>query len=398
MTYMPSLENARTRVLIAGGGVAALEAMIALRALAEGRVEITLLAPDRDFFYRPLAVAEPFGTGEVLRFDLATLAQGCDAEYHLGSLVAVYPDEKWIRTSRNLRYDYDALIIAVGTQSRDAFPGAVTFRGSADADEIRWLITDIEDGRAKRIVFAVPGGVSWALPLYELALLTAAHFGRLGNGRPEVQIVTPEHAPLGMLGREGSEAVAALLAERRIEVRTGTYPLAFDLGQLETRPDPPIPADRVISVARHKGIQIAGLPQDANFFIPTDPHGRVPGLTDVYAAGDITTFSVKQGGIASQQADAVAECIAAEAGAPVTPRPFEPVLRGLLLTGSVPLYARTALSGGHGDTSKADTEALWWPRGKIAARYLSPYLAEFAGLMLPNARPAQASIKPSPSA
>jgi sulfide:quinone oxidoreductase len=398
MTYMPTGDNGRTRVLIAGGGVAALEAMIALKALAEDRVEITLLAPDRDFFYRPLAVAEPFGVGEVQRFDLATLAQGCDAEYHLGSLVAVYVDERWIRTSRNLRYGYDALVIAVGTQSRDAFPGAVTFRSSADADQIRWLITDIQEGRAKRIVFAVPGGVSWALPVYELALLTAEHFKRMGNGRPELQIVTPEHAPLAMLGRAGSEAVGALLAERGIEVRTGTYPLAFDAGELEISPDPPIPADRVISVPRHKGIRIAGVPQDENFFVPTDSYGRVADLKGVYAAGDITTFSVKQGGIASQQADAVAECIASEAGAPVTPRPFEPVLRGLLLTGGVPLYARTALTGGHGDTSKADTEALWWPSGKIAARYLGPYLAEFAGLMLRHSGPAQASINPSPSA
>jgi sulfide:quinone oxidoreductase len=386
------------RVLIAGGGVAALETMIALKALAEDRVEITLLAPDRDFFYRPLAVAEPFGVGEVQRFDLATLAQGCDAEYHLGSLVAVYQEERWIRTSRNLRYDYDALVIAVGTQSRDAFPGAVTFRSSADVEEIQWLLTDIETGRVKRVVFAVPGGVSWALPIYELALLTAEHLRRNGNTRPELQIVTPERAPLAMLGRAGSDALGALLAERGIEVRTRTYPLAFDAGQLEISPDPPIPADRVISIPRSKGIKIAGVPQDENFFIPTDPHGRVAGLAGVYAAGDVTTFAVKQGGIESQQADAVAECIAAEAGAPVTPRPFEPVLRGLLLTGSVPLYARTALTGGHGDTSKADTEALWWPPGKIAARYLGPYLAEFAGLMLPPTWPAQASIKPSPSA
>jgi sulfide:quinone oxidoreductase len=376
------------RVLIAGGGVAALETMIALRALAEERVEMTLLAPDRDFFYRPLAVAEPFGVGEVQRFDLATLAQGCGADYHLGSLVAVYPAEKHIRTSRNLRYDYDALVIAVGTQKRDAFPGAVTLRSSADVQEVRWLLKDIEEGRVSRVVFAVPGGVSWALPVYELALLTAEHFRRMGNGRPELQIVTPEHAPLAMLGRKASEAITALLADHEIEVRTGTYPVAFDLGQLQISPDPPIPADRVISIARPKGIKIAGIPQDEYFFIPTDPHGRVPGLAEVYAAGDITTFSVKQGGIASQQADAVAECIAADAGAALTPQPFEPVLRGLLLTGSVPVYARTALTGGHGDTSKVDTEPLWWPPAKIAARYLGPYLAEFAGLLLSHTRPA----------
>lgn len=390
--------NGQMRVLIAGGGVAALEAMIALRALAEERVDITLLAPDRDFFYRPLAVAEPFGVGEVQRFDLATLAQGCGAHYQLGSLVAVYPDEHCVRTSRNVRYEYDALLIAVGARKRDAFPGAVTFRGSAGIDEIRWLLSDIETGLVKRVVFAVPGGVSWSLPLYELALLTADHVEQGNYERPQLQIVTPENAPLALLGREASEAVSALLADRRIEVRTRTYPLEFDLGQLRISADPPLPADRVISIPRPRGIKLAGVPQDENFFIPTDPYGRVAGLTGVYAAGDITTFSIKQGGLASQQADAVAERLAADAGAPVTPRPFEPILRGLLLTGSAPLYVRTALTGGHGDTSKADAEALWWPPGKIAARYLGPYLAEFAGLVLPHTRLAQGSITPSASA
>jgi sulfide:quinone oxidoreductase len=234
------------------------------------------------------------------------------------------------------------------------------------------------------VVFAVPGGVPWSLPVYELALMTADYFTKTGTRRPQLMIVTPESEPLAILGREASDAVGTILADRSIEVRTGMYPLSFDLGQLQVSPDPPVAADRVVSIPRPRGLNIAGLPQDESFFVPTDRHGRVAGLTDVYAAGDITTFSVKQGGIASQQADAVAECIAAEAGAPVTPSPFQPVLRGLLLTGSVPLYARTDLTGGHGDTSKAASDALWWPPAKIAARFLGPYLAEFSGLLVPH--------------
>jgi sulfide:quinone oxidoreductase len=372
--------------------------MIALRALAEERVSITLLAPDRDFFYRPLAVAAPFGVGQVRRFDLDTLARGCGARHELGTVVSVHSDERWVRTTRNVRHDYDALLLAIGARKRGAFPGAVTFWGSSEVSEIQWLLSDIERRLAKRIVFAVPGGVAWALPLYELALLTANHFARSDNGQPEIEIVTPEDAPLTVFGEEASDAVSALLADRGVFLRTETYPLAFDVGRLRVSGGDSLPADRVISVPRLQGIEIAGVPRDGNSFIPTDAHGRVFGLPDVYAAGDITTFSVKQGGLASQQADAAAECIAASAGAPVTPRPFEPVLRGLLLTGSVPLYARSELTGGRGATSRADTEALWWPPGKIAARYLGPYLAEFSGLMLPHTRLTQASIRPSASA
>jgi sulfide:quinone oxidoreductase len=95
----------------------------------------------------------------------------------------------------------------------------------------------------------------------------------------------------------------------------------------------------------------------------------------VYAAGDGTTFPLKQGGIAAEQADVAAQAIAARAGCPVEPEPFNAVLRGLLLTGETPRFLRADLAGG-GNTSEAREEALWWPAAKIAARYLAPYLAE----------------------
>ena len=69
--------------------------------------------------------------------------------------------------------------------------------------------------------------------------------------------------------------------------------------------------------------------------------------------------------------------IAREAGTDVAPMPFRPVLRGLLLTGFVPRYLRTDIASG---TSVVDTEALWWPPGKIVGRYLAPFLAEHLGL------------------
>jgi sulfide:quinone oxidoreductase len=54
-------------IVIAGGGVAGLEALLGLRAVAGDRVHVTLVAPDPDFTYRPLAVAEPFALGHAHR-------------------------------------------------------------------------------------------------------------------------------------------------------------------------------------------------------------------------------------------------------------------------------------------------------------------------------------------
>ena len=94
---------------------------------------------------------------------------------------------------------------------------------------------------------------------------------------------------------------------------------------------------------------------------------------NVWAAGDAIAFPVKQGGLASQQADAAAEAIAARAGADVLPEPFRPVLRGVLLTGRGNAWMRSASAGG--GEGEAERRALFWPPTKIAGRYISPFLA-----------------------
>ena len=75
-----------TRIVIAGGGVSAVEAALALRALAEDRLEIELLGPEPHFWYRPLSVAEPFELGEAHRYELGALAS---AAFTLGTLQSV---------------------------------------------------------------------------------------------------------------------------------------------------------------------------------------------------------------------------------------------------------------------------------------------------------------------
>jgi len=377
------------RVLIAGGGVAALEAALALEALAGEQVAVELLAPESSFAYRPLAVVEPFAAGEAHRFELADLAAQFGATMHRGTLASVEPDEHLARTGEDAWFEYDSLLIACGAVPVDGVPGALSFRGPEDAAAFRELLDELASGAVRRLVFAVPGGVVWPLPLYELALLTAAHCAPGG----ELVLVTHEEAPLAIFGRRGSDAVRELLAARGIAFVGASYPAAVEAGKLRLVPGGEIPADRVVALPRLRGPVLAGVPHDADGFIPTDLHGRVEHLTDVYAAGDVTAFPVKQGGIAAQQAVAAAESIAARAGAPVTPAPFHPVLRGLLLTGEAPSFLRAELESGHGNHgSTVEHEALWWPPAKIAGRYLAPFLAAHAGRALTTVPAGAASV------
>jgi sulfide:quinone oxidoreductase len=380
---MPKTEQPRSfgglRVLVAGGGVAGLETLLALRALAGDLVDLELLAPEPEFWYRPLSVAEPFDAGRARHFGLAAIAEAAGASFTLDQLASVDCDARTARTAHGAEIDYDVLVIACGALPRPALPGALTFRGPADSDRFRRLLAEAESGDVRSIAFAVPVTGTWPLPVFELALLTATHLEERSN---EVQIilVTPEPAPLALFGAAASDAVRALLTEHGITLHTGCHATRFEAGRLELVPKATLAADRVVALPRLEGMRILGIPADADGFVDTDPSGRVRGLPSVYAAGDITQFPIKQGGIAAQQADAVAEAIAAQAGAALEPRPFQPVLRGLLLTGQTPRYLRNEPHGGRGNASTVAREALWWPPNKIVGRYLAPFLARYCEL------------------
>jgi sulfide:quinone oxidoreductase len=364
-------------VLIAGGGVAALEATLALRAQAEERVDIELLAPDADFVYRPMAVAEPFQQGEVKRFPLARLAELAGARLTPGTLARVDLDNHRVETADGTELKWDVLLVALGAGAREGIAGGLTFRGPDERAALTEIVDDAVAGRVQSLTFALPTRAAWPLPLYELALMTKIRLEDAGATAVRVDLVTPEAEPLAVFGREASESIKSLLETRGIGLRTQTTPVVFRSGALVVVPGRAIRTERVVSLPVPEGRRIPGLPTDGRGFVRADDLGRVEGRDGVYAAGDITTFPLKQGGIATQQADAAAESIAALAGAPVTPRPFKPVLRGLLLTGLTPRFmAASPLDA----SSEVDSEPLWWPPAKIVGRYLAPFLAQHVGL------------------
>jgi len=371
---MSSETGAPTRVLIAGGGVAGLEALLALRDLAGDRVAPTLLVPQREFTYRPMATAVPFARGHMQRLDLADVARDTGAEFVRGELAEVDAGAREAVLTDGRRLGYDALLVAVGAGSEPAYSRVSTWTPEQDKEVFGGLLADLEEGYAKRVAFVVHPDVAWPLPAYELALMTAWDARDMGQDDVRVSVYTPEAQPLEIFGNEASEGLRADLEEAGVTVHTGTT--------VEEDPDAParllaggepLDSHRVIALPRAIASGIGGLPVDDRGFIRIDAHGRVDGTPGVWAAGDAVAFAVKQGGLAAQQADAAAESIAADAGADVSPSPFHPVLRGVLLTGRGRQWIRRDLTGG--DEGEAERHALWWPPTKVAGRYLAPYLA-----------------------
>lgn len=382
--------SGKRRVLIAGGGVAALEAVIGLRKLAGYVVDVAMLTPDDHFVYQPLSVGDPFALGPAKRYPLAIVAEDLGLQLRQGALAAVDPAARMARSSDGDELPYDALLVAVGASREPAYEHALTFRGQEDGERAHGLVQDMEAGYVRRIAFVVPPGHAWSLPLYELALMTAARAREMSLDGAELTVVTPEESPLAVFGVGASAEVARLLDEAGIAVETSSHATIERTGEVVLHPSgKTIECDRAVALPRIVGRPIDGLPAGDGGFIPIDEHARVPGVEDVWAAGDGTAFPVKQGGIACQQADAAVSDIARRLGADVEPEPFRPVLRGQLLTGSAPTFMRHHLEGGHGEDSLASHEPLWWPPTKIAGRYLAPYLGE-----LPAAEPERAPEMP----
>ena len=172
--------------------------------------------------------------------------------------------------------------------------------------------------------------------------------------------------------------------------------MAAPAGSLELSDGRRLAADRVVALPRVLGRRFEGIPRDEQDFIPIDEHARVEGLSHVYAAGDVTNFPIKHGGLAAQQADAAAEAMLAEFGLPIAPRPFDPVIQGVLFTDSDPAYLQARLTDSAAAPSEPRAFSLWWPPSKIAGRHLSPYLAIRAGApRTPEIRPGADGIRVS---
>ena len=366
----------KLRVVVVGGGVAALESVLALADLAPDRTDVTMLAPNKEFVYRPMTVREPFAYGAARRYALESIVRKAGARLLSDELVWVDPAKQTVHTRSGESIEYDALLLALGAKINARYSHALTIDDRHMDETLHGLIQDVEGGYLRRLAFVSPGRMPWPLPLYELAMMTAGRAYDM-NIELSVTIVTPEDAPLAIFGSAVSSAVGERLAKLGIQMMTSAYAEIPSQGRIVINPgDRRLQVDRAVALPELYGPSVRGIPLGEHGFIRVDTRCQVPNLGPVYAAGDATEFAIKQGGIAAQQADTAAQAIAALAGAPVTPEPFQPVMRGILLTDAEPLYIKAQITGGKGFSSEISDTPTWSPPSKIAARYLAPCLEE----------------------
>ncbi|HEX6117032.1 MAG TPA: FAD-dependent oxidoreductase [Solirubrobacterales bacterium] len=376
------------RTVIAGGGIAALEAALALADLAGARTELTLISPEPEFSYRPMTVEEPFSHQPAETRELAPFMDGLGGRFVRAALESVDVGGHQVALAGGDRLDYEHLIVCVGARAVGALQNAQTFRVVGEPLAIDAVIDTALGDASELLAFIVPQGATWSLPIYELAMMTRRRAEETGRERLRIAVVTPESVPLALFGTIPSQAVADLLESRAIEFVGDSRAADEGDGIVLAPGNRPLEAGAAVALPAIEGWRIRGLPQDESGFIPIDDHARVVGAEDVYAAGDGTNFPIKHGGLGTQQADAAASAIAARLGAEVEPEPFHPVLRGQLIVGAESLNLRHDITGGHGEGT-VSLDYLWWPPHKVSGKYLAPFLAgaAFHGEPVPPAEP-----------
>jgi len=365
---------ADSHLVICGGGIAGIEALLRVRRLMGDSVEVTLLSPECELAYRPLSVLEPFTPESIRRYPLERVASDTGANWIMDRLARVDTSACKVQTEGGREFAYDALLLALGAKECSPFEHAHVFTDRDAGQSLRGILQDIERGHVTAVAFVVPSWPVWPVPLYELALMTAERVRSLGF-RAQITFITPEARPLKAFGQAAGEATLRLLAQAGITLYTGVIPqvpaprlVTFD----ETRVD----AQRIVTLPKVTGPGVRGIPAGTAWFVPIDERCLVRHTGGhVFAAGDATDFPVKHGGIGAQQADTAAAGIAHLLGVGERPKPLRPVIHGTLLTGHRPLYLTARVIDGLGWHSQVHEQPPWPARHKVVAEELGPYLA-----------------------
>ena len=352
----------RARVLVAGAGMAGLEAALALDGFLGDDARVTVVDARGRFAVPATAAGRAFGIDPAVDVPLARLLSGTRIALRHARIVAVDPRRRLAMLAGGELLAYDDLVVALGARGEPPLGEALTFRGHADAQELRGLVDGVAEhadrGASTDLVVVIPRGCGWPLVGYDIALMAREHLVAKGHGdRCRVRVVTAEDVPLADLGPEAGGSVTQTLARAGVGIVTSADVTGFAWGLLRAADGRTFDADRIIALPVTRGPALEGLPMDPQGFVRCDPEGRVEGAPGVRVVGDAGTFPVKEGGTAVLQADAVAASIARAHGADADGGPFpsRPPAR--------------------------------WPVPKVTGRFLAPVLQELAAAGPDGRRP-----------
>jgi sulfide:quinone oxidoreductase len=398
---------ANQTVCVVGAGTAGLEGLLSARERLGPDVELKLIAPEREFRYRPMSRDSLFRSAPEGGLAIADLVAHVGATWIADRAAAVREDESCVVTRDGDMVDFDLLLLAAGARRDRTLDQGYLWQRGGDPAFLDQIISELRAGKVHSVAVTVPRGARWPIPAYELALVLA---WTAAATDARITLITAEHDPLAAMGPEATQAVTRELDAAGIHVIGGVE--AVDAPRDHGEPSEPInlilrpenpaeqnnaltgtatghqarerlgPAsgstaefDRLISLPTVTGPSIAGVRTDAGGFIEVDQAARVCGSERVWAAGSCLAAALEHSALSARQADAAVEAMAAARGGAtgdrLTSSPEPPELTGMLLTGQRERWLAENPPG----MREPSTRCLWWPPGRAVGRMLAQRIA-----------------------
>jgi sulfide:quinone oxidoreductase len=328
----------RPRITILGAGFAGLETAFLLRMRLRNRADLTLVAPQEAFTFRPNTIYVPFGADPAdLVVDMAKAFDRRRVEFVEGRVTGVDPQSHEVQLAGGRTVGYDKLVIATGADMRpQEIPGLAEHSATiwtpqsmlGVRNRFERVRDDARDGHRSRVLFLIPPNNKCAGPLYEIVMMFETWLRR-HRVRDMVDITwsTFEQSYIQAFGPRLHEVVSSEFAQRGIEGHTGESVTDVDAGEAHYTNGSTRDFDDLIAFPPYvSAVRYEDLPSDERGFVETELATRqVVGHPDIYAPGDAGDFPVKQAFLAFLQADTVAEHIAAGLGQHSFEKPFDPV-------------------------------------------------------------------------
>jgi sulfide:quinone oxidoreductase len=391
-------------ICIVGAGTAGLEALLSAHEALGASADLRLVAPDREFRYRPMHRDSLFRPARERSIKVADLVAETGATWVRDRVEVVRESERCLLTRDGDTVEFDYLLLATGERAKRPLAQGYLWERGGDPSFLDEIIREISAGKVASVAVAVPRGARWPVPAYELALILA--WSAAGTNAA-ITLITAEERPLGALGYPASQAIAEELDNAGVETivgvelvdapERGAPPMTVaDLVIVPERAEdqataligrPTGPArvrigagvarefQRLISLPVMLGPSIAGVASDRAGFVAVDESLKASGSDVVWAAGGCIAGALAHSALSAQQADAAVAAITAAcghadaAGSGIGPNALE--ITGVLLTGQRDQWLLENPLG----TPEPSTRCLWWPPGRAVGKTLARRIA-----------------------
>ena len=329
---------AKPRVLVIGGGFAALETAFLLRMRHHDDVDIRLVSDRDQFLFRPNSIYVPFGADpDDLLVDLNKPLRRRQIEFERGRVTEVDPDRRLVTLDDGERFGYDKLVIATGADTNASeVPGlaehGATIWTTDSMLEVRRRFEQVRDraraGERQSVLFLVPPNNKCSGPLYEIVFMLETWLRR-NDARDLVDITwsTYEHGFIQAFGPRLNDLVTEEFADRGIDGNLEEVATEVTADEVRYGDGSSRRFDHLIAFPPYvSAVRYPGLDSDDRGFVTTDLGTRLAaGCDDVYVPGDAGDFPITQAFLAFLQADAVANHIDAELRGAEFDKPFDSV-------------------------------------------------------------------------